>query len=81
MVWPRRLAATLPAAGPRALLDNADNDDDKDGEHKHAGEDAGDVEDAFRLRDQVTKARRSAEIFTDDRAGRGKATEVGSDPV
>ncbi len=42
-----------------------DHEDRQDG---HAGENAGHVEDAFRLVNLVAKACRGAEIFPDDRA-------------
>jgi len=52
-------------------FDHADKDIDQDDEgrqHEHAGKDAGDVEHAFGLLDQVAQPGRRSQIFADHRA-------------
>src|SRR6185437_8764165 len=87
----RAAAACRCRSGPRTpaqeialqpLDREIDAENDGRGEDE-AGEDAGRVEDAFRLRHDVADAARRAEILADDGAGEREADrgmEAGEDP-
>jgi hypothetical protein len=80
-----KLRPRLACVGPpdqKAPFDQGDgniDENDKGGQHEHAGEDAGDVEHAFRLLDQVTEPAAEPRYSPTTAPTTAKPTEVCSE--